>query len=203
MRRKMFFLISVLLFSGGLLSSAWAIELITPVDTGPGLSSGTSYLLNSSQWGYAGKFTLNRELNIYAVVGWLEITVANAEGLVTIYNDDGAGPYGKAVPGSKRFSTTFYTDAIYPVGWAIITLYLADWRLPPGTYWVAFEVKAPSKFAANLYPGVPHPLSAYAKIVGDHYEPDTGLNFGVSISGEALPPKPLSGVELLLLDYGG
>lgn len=195
MRRKKCLFI-LLLFSGWLLGVAQAEWL---VDTGPGPSSGTSYLLNAQQWGYAAKFTLTRQCDISLVFGWMEVTVPWAEAQVIIYNDDGTGPYGKAVPGTKRFSGTFYMDNYYPARWVGVLPYLSPWRLPPGTYWVAFEVQATSMCEALIYPPAPDPLSAYAKSAGDHYEPAASLNFGVRINGTPVPDK-LSGVRYLLLD---
>jgi hypothetical protein len=196
MHRKKFFLISVLVLSGWLLSSARADWL---VDTGPGPSSGPNYLLNSQQWGYAAKFTLSRQCDLYLVFGWMEVTVPCAEAEVVIYNNDGAGPFGKSAPGTKRFSGKFYMDNLYPARWAGALTYLSPWRLPAGTYWVAFEVKEPSQFEARLYYPALNPLSEYAMSVGDHYEPAVGLNLGIRINGIPVLEK-LTGARYLLLD---
>lgn len=198
MPRKMPLIIAALLFSFcGLANTESGADVL--VDTGPGPSSGTSYLLNSSQWGYAAKFTLTGNYKLIGVAFWMEITVAKASGEMVIYNNDGTGAYGKTVPGSKKFSIDFYADKIFPTGWCWVTLYLQNLCLSPGTYWVAFEVKDPSKFSANIYPPVPSPVPAYARSVGDHYEPAPDLNFGVRIYGDP-EPLPLPCVDLLLLN---
>jgi hypothetical protein len=187
MQRKKFILISALLLTGwfSILCQAAIV-----VDTGPGPSSGNPWFIDSIHNGMAGKFTTTRTYNITSVEAWMQVD-AGGPATAVIYRDDGGGE----VPGTKRFSQSFMA-AVNPIAaWQGVRN--LNWSLPPGTYWVGFEVDTPGMEGLMYFPA-PHPLTSYAyNILGvGSWQPVSGLEVGFRIQGN--PPSLTSSNSLLL-----
>jgi hypothetical protein len=148
--------ISVALFFGANVAKA---DVIT--DTGStGPVTGNSASLYSSQW-LAAEFTLPASATITDVSGWIysgfdgpyfngyydygsggDLTFAIYTSSNSVYNSF------NPVPANMIYSTTVNVATNAPLGWIGPTG--LNWSLPPGKYWVAFEVQAGSLFNGSM-----------------------------------------------------
>jgi hypothetical protein len=166
-------------------------QAATVVDTGPGPSSGNPLFLDSIHRGIAAKFTTSQTFKILNVDAWMQIDAAGPAKAVIYRNDAGGG-----VPGTIMFSQTF-TAAVNPnAAWVGATG--LNWVLPPGTYWVGFELDSPAQIMALLYYPAPRPLGAYAtNIYGESWSSISGFDLGFRIQSVS---QTISSVEPLLLN---
>jgi hypothetical protein len=146
-KMKKLFLISFFLVVLGFSTFANAALII---DTGaPTNGWGTSYVGGwgedgkISQW-LAGKFTLDKEYDIYAMQGYMSVNV-QGDVRIAIYSDNA----GK--PGTSLFNKTFMSETDqYPYfyGWQGTSGYAG--HLNAGIYWIAFEVPDGSPFQGGM-----------------------------------------------------
>jgi hypothetical protein len=139
--------VSVALFSCSDLARADVI--IDTGSTGP-FSASTSPSLYFNQW-VAAEFTLPESATISDIRGWISC------GYVSQYGSDYGGQVtfslctsSNSLPASVLYSTSvnvpFNTNNI-PDWYGPSGL---NWSLPPGKYWLAFEVQAPSSFKGEM-----------------------------------------------------
>jgi hypothetical protein len=186
MQRRKFLLISVWIMSvwlGGFSQAA------TVVDTGPGPASGSALFLSNHYRGLAGKFTTSQAWRVTSVEAWLQVDVGGAVKAI-IYKDDANG----TIPGTKLFSQELIAVVNPSAGWTGATG--LNWFLPPGTYWVGFEVDTIGIFCVAYYPA-PQPLGNYAAAVIDNpWVSIPGRNLGFRIQGNS---PSLTGSSMLLV----
>ena len=127
------------------------------VDTGAGDATGGGIALDSSQW-VAGQISITNAQTVTSVEGWFG---EGTEGTITaaIYTDNGSG-----VPVSELFSSQFILNnpSTVPTVHAWDGAFGLSWLLNPGTYWVAFEVRAGDTGSGLMPDNVPSPLDDYA-----------------------------------------
>jgi hypothetical protein len=186
MQRRKFLLISVWIMSiwlGGFSQAA------TVVDTGPGPASGSAWFLSNHYRGLAGKFTTSQTWRVTDVEAWMQVDVG---GLVKaiIYQDDADG----TIPGTKLFSQELVAAVTPSADWQGATG--LNWFLPPGTYWVGFEVDTIGIFCSVYYPAL-HPLGNYAAaVINNPWVSVSSLDLGFRIQGNS---PSLNGANILLV----
>ena len=156
------------------------------VDTGAPNLTGSPLTLDGSQW-LAAEFTTASATHIDALNGYISAQDLNQEGntfTVALYGN--AGNNRPDLVTGELFSgqSTFSTD-----GWnGLQGLSVA---LDPGTYWVAFEVRATDTLAGLMPVFAPSPVqTAYNDNTANFgYVPTTGTNynFGVQVSAVPVP----------------
>lgn len=150
------------------------------VDTGDPTGDSV-WLLDSTEW-LAGEFLLSAEHTITDIKGYLQCLVGDTV-YAAIYSDGGD------TPGSRLFSQDFSVQAgpfdnwVGPSG--------LSWFLSPGTYWVAFEVRAGSDFLGGMRADSPNPLGNEAAYDADATVPFwfayDEADIGVKIQGNPIP----------------
>lgn len=181
--------------AGGVLAIAFAgaayADLI--VDTGDAGQQSFGWTLDAEYW-LAGEITLNAAYIITSIQGWM-YEVDSGPLTIALYDDGGM------VPGTNElFSATFIADGpdLIP-GQAPTNTWIGTdglgWQLDPGTYWVAFEVRAGDTWFAMPYPAA-DPLEHYAGHIP--YDADFISGFGLRVYGTPVVPEPASLVLVAL-----
>jgi hypothetical protein len=161
------------------------------LDTGPGPTSGDAWFLDSIHNAVAGKFTTTKAWNISSIQVWMQLDTGGTA-RAAIYNDNGGGE----VPGSIRFSQNFTATANSVANWQGASS--LTWSLPPGTYWLGFQVETPGLNGVLYYPA-PYPLETYAYRIIDNPWSQYNFNLGLRIQGSKVTGS-LGGIGLLLMD---
>ncbi len=171
----------------------------TIVDTGPGTDAFGGYTLSQDQW-FAGKFSTSEKFSITDVKGWMATTwYGNGTGTAVIYTDGGT------IPDTELFSAKF-TIPVTPGSISNRDWYGPsglNWLLDPGTYWVAFEVRAGDGLDGFMTSPVDSPIevAVYSYNRGPGYQaysPPIEVGFRI-LSDPAPVPEPST---ILLIGSG-
>jgi PEP-CTERM motif len=178
---------SLLLASAASMSaSATAI-----VDTGPGPDRNVSVILGGgTSQALAGQFSTTQWWEISEASGWIYWDGLDGPVTFTLYSDD------HGLPGSELFSRTLLLSVMDSPAWQGPKG--LDWRIGPGTYWIAASNAAGATATATMPVGVanPLPVGAHSSVGGWVQDP---LNIGWLIEAEAAPiPEPASLSSVLL-----
>jgi hypothetical protein len=165
-------------------------QAATVVDTGPGPTSGSAWFLSSIHRGMAGKFTTSQTWRVTDVEAWMQVDVGGPVKAIIYQDDDPSG----TIPGTELFSQKLVAVVSPSAGWQGATG--LNWLLPPGTYWVGFEVDTFGIECVVYYPA-PHPLGNYAAaIIYNPWVSASGLDLGFRIQGNS---PTLAGANTILL----
>jgi len=161
------------------------------VDTGPGGASGGA-TLGEDQW-LAAKFTLTQAETITSIEGWMVYlnSIFSLPVDVVIYGDAGLD---EPNTGDLRYEDSFTVlPSGFSPGWNGVTGISLD--LPAGTYWVAFEVTAPSVIGSGAMPPTAAqelPDYAFWTPTGG-WSGNDGLNLGIRLGNGAAQEVPMFG----------
>lgn len=160
------------------------------VDTGSGATSGGT-TLSENQW-LAAKFTLAQAETISSIEGWMVYlnSLFSLPVDVVIYGDAGL-----EVPNTSdvRYQDSFTVlPSGFAPGWNGVTGISLD--LPAGTYWVAFEITAPSVIGSGaMPPTAAQELPDYAFwTTAGGWSGNDGLNLGIRLGDGAAPEVPMA-----------
>ena len=157
------------------------------VNTGTPDLTGSPLSLDNSQW-LAAEFTTATASQITDLEGYITAQDLNQAGTtftVALYGNTGNNRPDLATGELFSGQSTFNTD-----GWN--GLQGLNVPLDPGTYWVAFEVRATDTLVGLMPVYAPSPVqTAYNDNTANFgYVPTTGTayNFGVQVSAVPVPP---------------
>ena len=168
----------------------------TIVNTGPGAADGSSQGLMAGQW-LAAEFTLDEAWVVTDIQGWID-PYAGGKAHAVIYTDGGD------IPGTQLFAQQFNISAVQPPAFGYSSWYGPTglgWFMNPGTYWVAFEVRADDSGMFGMGKTTIKPLANEAIGYPNQspvYVPYDTADIGVRILGVRSNPVPEPGTIVLV-----
>ncbi len=191
MVKKLFFVMSVMVFTVFISSACWAALIY---DTGPGSDSSYGWSLNSGQW-LGKRVNFSQDYNIDKIEGWMNVYSNGAgEYRTTIYTDSDLD----LLPDTLLYSYTETLTSLQPAAWRSFDV---DFQLSKDTdYWVFFETDSASGGAMPGSATPPDSLQYYGRQPGIGFYVAENYDFGLRLYSEAgVVPEPSS---LSLLGLG-
>ena len=183
-----------------------ASSAATIVDTGPGVPSIFEPYTNlnvRSGTRIAGQFVIRDTYVVESIEGWFGdggLTSSTAAGEITFSIYDQLNGFPNALVDSRTISSPMLGKDQWFGASSL------DWLLPPGEYWVAYEVPDYSTFRAITVQNAPFPLLSYATfdspVFPGVWNTDFGeFSFSTRIEGRLIVPlvNPIVGFLIGLM----